>query len=283
MATPDPSPTSFVSLRRWRDGSLAPGRDAVVVEEPLEYRIRGEPIATVMRTPGDDIDLAIGFFFAEGFLSDHRDIGAICLGARVAGGESGDVEVALVDLTPSDGALARAAPDERRHGPMVSSCGVCGKRMIEEVLATVPDSRLPAPGEPVVDGATIATMPDALRRRQPVFGETGALHAAGLFDFAGNAIEVAEDIGRHNAVDKVIGRRVRAGRLPLDSEVLVVSGRASFEITQKALRASIPVVVAVSGVSNLAVDLAERGGVTLCGFTRDRSFCVYAHPGRIRE
>ncbi|MBI4583480.1 MAG: formate dehydrogenase accessory sulfurtransferase FdhD [Planctomycetes bacterium] len=269
---------------KWVDGVKTAGADPLVIEEPLEFRIRDQPVAAVMRTPGDDRDLALGFFFGEGWISGPAEVGALslCAGAGGAGHESSPANV--VNLIPGQGVsmdLSRLA----RLQPATSSCGVCGKRTIEDILrALPPGAALPQPtaGARLRAGA-LCHLPEELRRRQPLFERTGALHAAGIFTFAGRPLTVKEDIGRHNAVDKAIGPFVRAGSLPLAEHLLVISGRASFEIVQKALRAGIAVVVAVSGVSSLAVDLARTGGMTLCGFARGRSLTCYAHGERIAE
>lgn len=267
-----------VPFQKWTGGQTESGEDALVIEEPIEYRIRGQSVATVMRTPGNDRDLAMGFFFSEGWIAGSGDVGALCLGSGEREGGTGAFSV--VDLLPSEGTdISIEVPP--RGGPVFSSCGVCGKRSIEEVLRTVTDTAVTSPGDLAVSPEMVFRLPRELRRQQPLFERTGALHAAGIFDGRGRSLVVREDIGRHNAVDKVIGSRVLRGEVPLREHILVVSGRASFEIVQKALRAGIPMVVAVSGVSQLAVELARQGGVTLCGFARQDSFSTYSCRQRI--
>jgi FdhD protein len=268
--------------RRPGAGDLAE-RDHVVVEEPLELRVRGTAVATLMRTPGDDIHLALGFYFGEGWISSALDVGSLAVCGRPEhGGEEN-----VIDLLPAAGASVPAASPGARLVPAFSSCGVCGKRTIEEVLASRRPpgwARSPAApeGAATFPASTILALPGRLRERQGIFRATGALHAAGLFSTDGEALRVAEDIGRHNAVDKVVGWALLEGPPTLSRVGLQVSGRASFEILQKALRAGIPLVAAVSGVSSLAVDLAEEAGVTLAGFVRGDSMNVYSHPHRIR-
>jgi FdhD protein len=280
-----------IPYQRWRDGTTDSGSDEIVIEEPVEYQIDGKPVATVMRTPGHDRDLAIGFFFCEGWISAKSDVGALrlCESPTADGDatrtESSDANV--VDLIPSADANLRPV-ETTRALPVTASCGVCGKLTIDEILSTVPpldpeaSRRNP---EALISADTITELGKRLREMQPLFVRTGALHAAGIFDLKGEVVVVREDIGRHNAVDKAIGHCVRKlgiGRdRGLDGHALMVSGRVSFEVVQKALRARIPLIVAVSGVSSLAVDLAARGGVTLCGFSRERSFTAYTHPSRI--
>ncbi len=253
-----------------------------MVEEPLELRIGGRAIATVMRTPGEDRELFVGFLFDEGWIQGPSDIGSVTLCASGDAHRIGNV----VDLVPS--ASCRIDPERpARPTPATASCGVCGKRTIDEVLAAVPllGSAGGAPGAAGgpwrFSAELLPSLPAALRRGQRIFERTGALHAAGLFDGDGRLLFLREDVGRHNAVDKVVGAALLDSKLPLSDRVLVVSGRASFEIVQKALRAGIPAVAAVSGISTLARDLAEAGGITLIGFLRGASFQVYAHAERL--
>jgi FdhD protein len=256
---------------------LTRGEDFLAVEEPLELRIGGEPVATVMRTPGNDRELAVGFLFNEGWISGVEEIGALSLCSSGENPGIGNV----ADLIPAAGrAIAWKVPP--RLSPVTASCGVCGKRTIEEVLATVPPlRRSPAAESAPLRARALERLPAALRSAQILFQRTGALHAAGLFDREGRLLLLREDVGRHNAVDKVVGACVLLGQVTLRERVLLVSGRASFEIVQKALRAGVPTVAAISGVSSLASELAEAGGVTLVGFLRDGSFQTYSHPERI--
>ena len=291
---------AVLRLRRFRDRLGAPEEDVLAVEEPLEVRYLHRPVATLMRTPGDDRDLALGYLYGEGWIDRLRDVGALSTcgtGADRDSAPDGDPRRAresdrrnVADLIPS--AAAAPPPDLRaRAGTTSASCGVCGKRTIEEAMLLRPPPPVAAGGRaPRMDGAgeglrlapeLIADLPRRLRERQDLFARTGALHAAGLFDPAGSLLAVREDIGRHNAVDKVVGHAFRLGMLPLRDVALQVSGRVSFEIVQKAYRAGIRVVCAVSGVSTLAVELAGAAGLTLVGFNRGGSFCVYTREERI--
>ncbi len=277
------SPSSrVVPCSRAADGSsvLADSSDVVVVEEPLELRVDGRAIATLMRTPSDDRDLALGFFFGEGWIESPSDVMALQIcGSAAEASEANNV----VDLRPRPGLRPPATGEDRMVS--TSSCGVCGKRTIDEVFALAPradstrlDSRSGAPLR--IPRSSFAFFAERLRAGQEVFASTGALHGAALFE--GDACRVIrEDVGRHNAVDKVIGWAFLNERLALDRCVLQVSGRVSFEIVQKAYRARIPVISAVSGVSSLAIDLAERAGITLVGFLRGTSFNVYSGAERL--
>jgi FdhD protein len=262
-----------------------PETDLLVVEEPLEIRYAHAAVATLMRTPGDDLELALGYLYSEGWIDGPSDIGAValCSGLRPRADGSAAEGENIVDFLPAAG---RGPPPglAARSAPASSSCGVCGKRTIAEAMALRP----PAGAGPAGRGRWLApellcSLPDELRRRQRLFASTGALHAAGLFTPAGEALAVREDIGRHNAVDKVIGAALRAGELPLGGRILQVSGRVSFEIVQKAYRAGIGAVTAVSGVSSLAVDLARGVEMTLIGFAREGGFCVYAGAERLGD
>jgi FdhD protein len=234
--------------------------DLVAVEEPLEIRIGGEPVAVTMRTPGHDEDLALGFCVTEGL----TPISA-CVPADLA---ANTIEVEATGFDPDR---------MRRHFYTSSSCGVCGKGAIEAVRvdAARVESRLE------VEAAVVASLPDRLRGGQVAFAATGGLHATGLFSPAGELLCLREDVGRHNAMDKVVGRAFLEGLLPLAEHVLCVSGRLSFELVQKAGVAGCPVLVAVGAPSSLAVELADELGITLCGFVRDGRSTVYTEPWRI--
>jgi FdhD protein len=225
-----------------------------------------------MRTPGSDFDLCAGFLHAEGILRTRRDLSEMTY-CQDGPQEFNVVEVRLRPGTPVDPGLFT------RNFYTTSSCGVCGKASLESV--EVQGCQVLPRGGLAVDGAVIPELPDRLREAQGVFERTGGLHAAGLFDAAGELQSVKEDVGRHNAVDKVLGEAFLAGGLPLGDRLLVVSGRTSFEILQKALMAGVPVVVAVGAPSSLAVDLAHRFGLTLVGFARDGGFNVYAGEERV--
>jgi len=253
--------------------------DTLAVEEPLEIRIAGAPLAVTMRTPGHDVELAIGFLVSEGVISRRSDFrAAIHCGGPGTGGEENTYNVLDTTLAPG---VRLPGADEARRFYTTSSCGVCGKAGIDAVRTI---SRFAVADDDLeVDAEWISELPDRLRAGQAAFDKTGGLHAAGLFDAAtGELLVIREDVGRHNAVDKVIGWALQAGRLPLRSTVLQVSGRASFELVQKAVMAGIPVLSAVSAPSSLAAELAERSGLTLLGFVRGRSMNVYAHAQRVR-
>jgi FdhD protein len=264
-------------ILRLRDSAAATHRiDALAAEEPLEIRLGGRPLTVTMRTPGDDFDLAAGFLVGEGVISSAEEISAIryCAGAT----EDGRNTYNVLDVVPAAGVVS-ALPSLERNFYTTSSCGVCGKASLEAVRTV---ARWRVDGDPVrVSAEVIAALPDRLRAAQRVFDRTGGLHAAGLFTPAGDALCVREDVGRHNAVDKVVGWAVRGGRLPLASGVLMVSGRASFELVQKAVMAGIPVLAAVSAPSSLAVELAAEEGLTLVGFVRGGSMNVYSGEKRI--
>ncbi len=252
--------------------------DVLAVEEPLEIRVAGEPLAVTMRTPGNDVDLAAGFLVSEGVISRGDEFaGAIHCGGPGTGGTENTYNVLDVALAPG---VAPPAPELARNFYTTSSCGVCGKASIDAVETV---SRYDLTDDDVtVDAAVLVTLPDVLRQHQAVFEKTGGLHAAALFDAdTGDLLVVREDVGRHNAVDKVIGWAVLEGRLPLRRTVLQVSGRASFELVQKAVMAGIPVLTAVSAPSSLAVELAAASGLTLVGFLRGTSMNVYSGAERV--
>jgi len=243
----------------WAD-VRAPGlEDQVAVEEPLEIRVDGRPVAVTMRTPGDDEALALGFLFGEGLID----------GPRVAGAPA-DLAANTVEVA---GPLLRA-PDERSFYT-TSSCGICGKGALEEVAVHAPVVR----DDVTIGRDLLAALPDRLR--QPAFERTGGLHATGLFDASGRLIDAAEDVGRHNAMDKVVGRAVLARRTPLSGYVLCVSGRLSFELVQKAAVAGCPVLVGVGAPTSLAVSLAADRGLTLAGFARGGRVNVYTGVERV--
>jgi FdhD protein len=264
--------------------------ETLAVEEPLELRLNGAAITVTMRTPGSDVELAQGFLLTEGVIGRRDDIARVeyCRGSAVPNPES------LRSSPPNDGAntynvldvtLAPGVPmpevDVTRNFYTTSSCGVCGKGSIEAVRTVSRHS--PGDDPTVVAAETLSAMPDQLRTAQRVFASTGGLHGAALFDADGTMLVVREDIGRHNAVDKVIGWAVEHERIPLNGTVLLVSGRASFELTQKAVMAGIPVLAAVSAPSSLAVDLASQAGLTLVAFLRGESMNVYTRPDRVKH
>ncbi|MDR2321978.1 MAG: formate dehydrogenase accessory sulfurtransferase FdhD [Microbacterium sp.] len=252
--------------------------DTLAVEEPLEIRVGGAPLAVTMRTPGHDVELAIGFLVSEGVISERSDFrAAIHCGGPGTGGVENTYNVLDTSLAPG---VRLPAADEARRFYTTSSCGVCGKASIDAVR-TVSHHDV-AQDDVRVEAGWIAELPDRLRAGQAAFDKTGGLHAAALFDaVSGELLVIREDVGRHNAVDKVVGWALQEGRLPLRSTVLQVSGRASFELVQKAAMAGIPILSAVSAPSSLAAELAEQTGLTLLGFVRGRSMNVYAHAQRV--
>lgn len=263
------SPVRDVDLVRVRGGDVTLAGDWLAVEEPLEIRaaapgLAAAPIAVTMRTPGHDDELAVGYLFGEGLVDGRADLDDPPV---VADGAAVVVRLAR----PFDAEAAR------REVPVGSSCGVCGAASIDRLVDLAP----PVGQGPVVRRAALAAMPAALRAGQAAFERTGGLHAAGLFGADGARVVVREDVGRHNAVDKLCGRALLDGRLPLDRLVLLVSGRVSFEIVQKAARAGVTVLAAVSAPTSLAAQAADRLGLTLVGFLRDGGFNVYTHPRRV--
>jgi FdhD protein len=269
------------NVTRARVRALAGGEaheraDRLATEEPMEIRAAGpgqEPVsvAVTMRTPGGDFELATGFLFTEGLVAGREDV------RRVSYCDDLDADEQHYNVVTVDLVRALDAASLHRNFFATSSCGICGKAALEHV--EVACSRV-GPG-PSVTPEAIARMPDALRVAQRVFEQTGGLHAAGLFAPNGKLLSLREDVGRHNAVDKLIGEAVLAGDLPLDERILFVSGRSSFEIVQKAGVAGIPVVASVSAPSSLAVEAAERLGMTVVGFVRDGRCNVYTHPERV--
>lgn len=248
--------------------------DDVAVEEPLEIRISSETLAITMRTPGDDRELVLGFLFAEGVIARAADVATIAPCGRT--GDEGRENTINVTLAP--GVKPPVDPETgllNRRGTLVTSaCGVCGRRSIDDLLARAAPLASHAP----LSRAVVADAIRGLRARQPIFAKTGGCHAAALVEPDGAYVAVYEDVGRHNAVDKVIGSRVLAGEVPCSGKILVVSGRSSFEILQKAFSAGISVVASVSAPSSLAVDLAKRVNVTLVGFVREDGMTVYSNP-----
>jgi FdhD protein len=261
VSTPEPAAAAPRSLASSavavleRDGE----RDAVAVEEPLEIRVDGEPVAVTMRTPGEDEELALGFLYGEGLIE-----------GAAAAGPTADLAANTVEVR---GPLARELPSRRFY--TTSSCGVCGKGAIEEVAV---HCRPLAPG-PHVARELLAGLPERLV--QPGFARTGGLHATGLFDAEGGLLCIREDVGRHNAMDKVVGWALLEGRVPISRGLLCVSGRLSFELVQKALVAGAPVLVGVGAPTSLAVSLARERNLTLCGFARRGRMNVYAGEGRL--
>ena len=256
--------------------------DTLAVEEPMELRIAGTPLSVTMRTPGHDVELAHGFLLTEGVITGLDDVvtARYCDSFPMIGGDSGRNTYNVLDVALAP-AVAAPSVGVERNFYTTSSCGVCGKASLDAVRtkSAFPvedhDLRIPA--------ATISALPDRLRAAQKVFDSTGGLHAAGLFTADGELLVVREDVGRHNAVDKVLGWALQQGRVPASGCVLMVSGRASFELVQKAVMAGVPVLAAVSAPSSLAVELALEAGMTLVGFLRGTAMNVYAGAERITQ
>ncbi|MGB6821499.1 MAG: formate dehydrogenase accessory sulfurtransferase FdhD [Candidatus Acidiferrales bacterium] len=260
-------------VQEWNDGRVRPVQDYLVGEEPLQIRVGKHPLSVTMRTPGHDLELAAGFLFTEGIIQRREQIVSLDHADDCKPTERGNIiQVELADDVGLD------FEGTRRNFFASSSCGICGKASIESVRARgirALNSYLR------VDAEVLCRIPDVLRSAQQIFGRTGGLHAAGLFDASGKLLAEREDIGRHNAVDKIIGWALRENRMPLSENVLMVSGRGGFEIIQKAAMASLPFVASVSACSSLAVQFAREVGMTLIGFLRDRRFVVYSGGERL--
>jgi len=248
--------------------------DELAAEEPLEIRVRKTPLAVTMRTPGHDIDLAMGFLLSEGVIGSADDV----VTAQLCAGTDTPNTYNVVDVVLG-ASVPPPATDPSRNFYTTSSCGVCGKASIDAIRTR---SQFDVATDPlIVPARLLAELPDRLRAAQRTFDRTGGLHAAGLFTAAGDLVVLREDVGRHNAVDKVIGWAVREGRLPLAGHLLLVSGRASFELTQKAWMAGLPMLAAVSAPSTLAAELADEAGMTLVGFLRGETMNVYTATQRV--
>ena len=267
----NPACASRPLVRLHGGGPPEPSTDALAVEEPLEIRVKGRAVSVTMRTPGHDAELALGFLLSEGIIAKAQDVVAVEPCALDRRGN-----VLNVALAPS----ATVDFDRlTRHVFASSSCGLCGKATIEAIHQRI--DPIPSKQRVAVAAGVLLSLPDRLRAAQVTFDETGGVHAAGLFSLRGELIVAREDVGRHNAVDKVLGYALRSGLLPLGQHILMVSGRTSFEILQKALAGRIPVVAAVSAPSSLAVDFATESGQTLAGFVRGGRMNVYAGAERV--
>jgi FdhD protein len=268
---PGGRPSETLAVIRVRNGTVERASDAVTAEEPLEIRLNGDRVAVTMRTPapGEDAELGLGFLLGEGILTDPAAV------ARAVECRTGYADGSAVDVRLRPGASPAAG--WQRNFYATSSCGICGKASVDAVRVAAGT----VTAGPVVEASTLIQLPDSLREAQRVFERTGGLHAAGLFDADGGLAILREDVGRHNAVDKAVGRAAMDGLLPLRESVLQVSGRASFELVQKAAMAGIPIVAAVSAPSSLAVQLAREARMTLVGFVRAGGFNVYAGHERI--
>lgn len=273
LRAPHAREVDLTLVEEWHDGRVHAQQDYLAGEEPLEIRLGHDPLGVTMRTPGDDLDLAAGFLFTEGLVERWEQIRSIEPASESKPAERGNIiEVRLADDARPD--LQKA----KRNFFAGSSCGICGKASIEAVRAR---GVRPANRSFRVAAEVLCGLPGALRSKQPIFGRTGGLHAAALFRSGGELLVEREDIGRHNAVDKVIGWALREAKLPLSDAVLMVSGRGGFEIVQKAATAGVPVVASVSACSSLAVRLAREIGMTLVGFLRDRRLVVYSGSERL--
>jgi FdhD protein len=272
----DTKPLARSTERRVVRPGSGEAMDHIVVEEPLEIRLGGEAIAVTMRTPGDDLELAAGFLFTETAIASGADIEAIGFSTRAEDKERRNV----VEVTPKPGA-AIDAEKAKRSFYAASSCGLCGKATLDAIELKI--ARLGREDDTIFTLSMLRSLPDAMRAAQATFATTGGLHAAALFDAQGKLLVLREDIGRHNATDKVIGHEVLANATPCHGKALLVSGRAGFEIVQKAAVARIPLVAAVSAPSSLAIDLAERLGITLVAFLRPPSAGIYAHAWRVAD
>jgi FdhD protein len=260
-----------VLVRRVTAEGVQPGEpDLVAVEEPLEIRVEGRPTAVTMRTPGHDLDLVAGFLFTEGVIDGLDDLHAL---AHVD--DPGDLQGNTVDTILASGVPAARRDRAQRDLFASSSCGICGKASIDRIF----QSWTPLPTRAPPDPGVVLSLPGRLRAAQALFDATGGLHAAALFHENGELDVIREDVGRHNAVDKVVGHRLREDRVPCDETILLISGRASFEIVQKALVARVPVVAAIGAPTSLAVSLAARAGMILIGFMRRDVYNVYDGAG----
>jgi FdhD protein len=260
---------------RVRPGEGIAARDVAAAEEPLEIRLGGQQFVVMMRTPGADRELATGFLLSEQIVREPGEISTM----RYCVDDDGRDAPNVLNIWLTGAAVTRAAVAMagRRHVTANSACGVCGRRSIDDLM----EGSHRVDSDVRVQRAVISTLPDTLRAVQRTFDETGGLHAAGLFECGGALVTVAEDVGRHNAVDKVIGSELGSGHLPLSDRILFVSGRTSFEIVQKAVVAGIPVVASVSAPSSLAIELAREANVTLLGFVRGATFNIYSGADRI--
>jgi len=270
--TSSPDKIAHHTATKWRAGRADQIDDALAIEEPLEIRLAGRRFTLTMRTPGNDEELAAGFLLAEGFIANAEELGEI----RRVRDAKGAFEPNAIDVilnVKADGLRERL----KRNFTISSSCGVCGKTSIDSITQRI----VPIASRAKITATTILALGAKLRAEQEVFAATGGLHACALFDLEGNLLAAREDIGRHNAVDKIAGWALAGKMLPLSKSVMMVSGRLSFEIVQKAAAAGVPILVAVSAPSSLAVELADETGITLVGFLRDTSFNVYTHRERV--
>lgn len=274
----DPQRVMSTSVIHWQEQAQQPREEALTVEEPFEVRINHQSLAVIMRTPGHDHELAMGFLLTEGVVAQAGDVLAIEDDVDADGLPLANVVNVTLRNTNQQAALQPQPVAFERHFAVSASCGLCGKNSIADLMISTPPLE---PDDLHFASNVLYELPNRLRTAQSVFTYTGGLHAAGLFDASGQLLLLREDVGRHNAVDKIIGHGLLSGSFPYRQHILMVSGRTSFEIIQKALLARIPCIAAISAPSSLAVELAERSGITLIGFLRDRAMNVYTHPERI--
>lgn len=274
----DPERVMHVSVTHWEGDERQEREDHLAVEEPFEIRINGQSLAVIMRTPGNDIELAMGFLFTEGVIAGADAVREIESAVDADGLPLANVVNVRLHSLGQEAALVSQPVALQRHFAVSASCGLCGKNSIADLLVTTaPLER----DEVRISADRLYNLPEQLREAQAVFTSTGGLHAAGLFRSDGKLLLLREDVGRHNAVDKVIGHGLLQGNIPYRDHILMVSGRTSFEIIQKALLAGIPCIAAISAPSSLAVELAYQCGMTLVGFLRGHAMNVYTHPERI--
>ncbi len=267
-----PRSIDLTQVGEWREGEFRRFEDYLVSEEPLEIRLGDAPLTVTMRTPGNDLELAAGFLFTEGIVTSREQIRSVAYGTTEKAETSGNL--VRVELAGAEFDRERM----QRNFFVASSCGICGKASVDAVRVR---GIQPPNSELRLDPDLLCSLPEKLRGAQTIFGRTGGLHAAGLFTISGELLTLREDVGRHNAVDKVVGWALNEGRIPLRDSVLMVSGRGGFEIIQKALVAGVPIVASVSAPSGLAVRLAREFGQTLVGFLRGRRFLVYSGEARL--
>ncbi len=272
----DPERVMNTEVTRWRGKDQEQCEEFLTVEEPLELRLGGRPLAMIMRTPGHDEALAAGFLFSEGLIRTREDVQSL----RVLSDSAGIPQVNVLEVTLREDLMAQVTETAfHRSFAVSSSCGLCGRDTIADALSSCEPL---APDDFFIPVEVFYEMPVHLRKAQSVFTHTGGLHAAGLFNSQGELLLLREDIGRHNAVDKLIGHGFLQNALPYSRAIVLVSGRTSFEIVQKSIQARIPCLAAISAPSSLAVELADQGGITLIGFLRDCTMNIYTHPERIQ-
>lgn len=276
----DPIRVMEADIVHWQDSDALDGKEYLTIEEPFEVRLGHQSLAVIMRTPGHDTELALGFLLGEGIIQQAADVLSVENDQDEDGLPLENVQNVSLRSALHQSTIQPQLANFNRHFAVSASCGLCGKNSIADLMLDVPALE---PDEIHISSEILYTLSAQLRTQQSVFRYTGGLHAAGLFTRHGQLLVLREDIGRHNAVDKVIGYGLLENILPYREHILMVSGRTSFEIIQKALVAQIPCVAAISAPSSMAVELAEKGGITLIGFLRNRSMNVYTHPERIEN